>query len=57
MRQRLFFLLLIFSATLFAKNDSTSIFQGYSGGMMVHAGGLFGENPNATLPSGESISL
>ena len=51
MRQRLFFLLLIFSATLFAKNDSTSIFQGYSGGMMVHAGGLFGENPNATLPS------
>lgn len=56
MRQRLFFLLLLFSTTLLAKNNSTAIFQGYSGGMMVHAGGLFGENPNATLPSGESIS-
>ena len=53
---KIIFLLLIFSATLFAKNDSTTIFQGYSGGMMVHAGGLFGENPNAALPSGESIS-
>ena len=56
MRQRLFFLLLLFSTPPLAKNDSTAIFQGYSGGMMVHVGGLFGENPNATLPSGESIS-
>jgi hypothetical protein len=37
-------------------NDSTAIFQGYSGGMMLHTGYLFGKNPSAVLPSGESIS-
>lgn len=57
MRQRLFFLLLFFSATLLAKNDSIAIFQGYSGGMMVHVGGLFGENPKAISPIGESVSM
>mgnify|MGYP002517798207 CR=1 FL=1 len=39
----------------FAK-EKQSVFQGYSGGMMLHAGYLFGQNPSAILPSGESIS-
>ena len=42
-------------STIVAK-DKTPIFQGYSGGMMLHAGYLFGKNPSAVLPSGESIS-
>ena len=37
-------------------NEKTPVFQGYSGGMMLHAGYLFGKNPYAILPSGESIS-
>ena len=59
-------LLLIVTATYaqqIVANDSTilakekqSVFQGYSGGMMLHAGYLFGQNPSAILPSGESIS-
>ena len=45
------------SISIFAvANDSTAIFQGYSGGMMLHTGYLFGKNPSAVLPSGESIS-
>lgn len=36
--------------------DKMPVFQGYSGGMMLHAGYLFGKNPSAILPSGESIS-
>ena len=56
MRKQLLFLLLIISSFIYAKPDSTSIFQGYSGGMMLHAGYLFGENPSAILPSGENIS-
>lgn len=38
MRQRLFFLILFVSSMAFAATDSTTIFQGYSGGMMLHAG-------------------
>ena len=30
-----------------AANDTIRVFQGYSGGMMLHAGYLFGQNPNA----------
>ena len=47
---------MLFAAVAAAKNDSTAIFQGCGGGMMVHAGYLFGQNPSAVLPSGESIS-
>ena len=42
-------------STVVAK-DKMPVFQGYSGGMMLHAGYLFGKNPSAILPSGESIS-
>ena len=48
MRIRILILLLCFSAFCSAtKNDSTAVFQGYSGGMMLHAGYLFGKNPAA----------
>ena len=47
-----------------ANNDSIAlqsekmpIFQGCGGGMMVHAGYLFGQPAGATLPTGESISM
>lgn len=57
MRNRLLLLLLMAVSTVaYATNDSVSIFQGYSGGMMLHAGYLFGKNPAAVLPSGENIS-
>ena len=56
MRQRLLLFLLFCPLWVFAAKDSTAIFQGYSGGMMVHAGYLFGDNPAAVLPSGESLS-
>ena len=36
--------------------DVNRVFQGYSGGMMVHAGYLFGKNPSAVLPTGEDVS-
>lgn len=56
MRQRLFFLILFVSSMVFAATDSTTIFQGYSGGMMLHAGYLFGDNPAAVLSDGSSLS-
>ena len=56
MRQRLLFFLLFCPLWVFAAKDSTAVFQGYSGGMMVHAGYLFGDNPAAVLPTGESIA-
>lgn len=56
MRQRLLLFLLCCPLWVFAAKDSTAIFQGYSGGMMVHAGYLFGDNPAAALPSGKSLS-
>ena len=56
MRQRLLSFLLFFAPLAFASADSTAIFQGYSGGMMLHAGYLFGNNPSAVLPTGESIA-
>ena len=67
MRDKLLFILLVVAAATYAQtslpNDSitivtekTPVFQGYSGGMMLHAGYLFGKNPSAILPSGESIS-
>lgn len=56
MRQRLFFLILFVSSMAFAATDSTTIFQGYSGGMMLHTGYLFGDNPAAVLPDGSSLS-
>lgn len=67
MKKQILLILLIVATTAYAQqnitNDSTivakektSVFQGYSGGMMLHAGYLFGQNPSAILPSGESIS-
>lgn len=57
MRKILLFILLIVNSTIvYSRNDSTSVFQGYSGGMMLHMGYLFGKNPAAVLPSGENIS-
>lgn len=48
--QRVFFLLLIsvvWALPLWAKNDSVKVYQGFSGGMMLHAGALFGTNKYA----------
>ena len=67
MRDKLLLILLVVAAATYAQtslpNDSitivtekTPVFQGYSGGMMLHAGYLFGKNPSAILPSGENIS-
>ena len=56
MRQKLFLLFLCCAVMAFGATDSTSVFQGYSGGMMVHAGYLFGDNPAAVLPDGSSLS-
>ena len=67
MKRGILLILLVIATGTYAQkivaNDSTivaqekkSIFQGYSGGMMLHAGYLFGKNPSAVLPSGESIS-
>ena len=55
-RVKVLFILSLFATVAFAKNDSTAIFQGCGGGMMVHAGYLFGQNAGAVLPSGENIS-
>lgn len=39
------------------KKDSTKVFQGYSGGMMLHTGYLFGQDKNApVLADGRSCS-
>lgn len=67
MKIKIVWILLLIAATTYAQKDivsdsttitkeKTPIFQGYSGGMMLHAGYLFGQNPSAILPSGESIS-
>ena len=56
MRAKILVILLLFAAVAAAKNDSTAIFQGCSGGMMLHAGYLFGENKGAVLPLGENIT-
>lgn len=40
--------LFLFASCAFgASNDSTRLYQGFSGGMMLHTGYLFGQNPNA----------
>jgi hypothetical protein len=67
MRGKLLLILLVVAAATYAQtslpNDSitrvtekTPVFQGYSGGMMLRAGYLFGKNPSAILPAGASIS-
>ena len=56
MRVRILIILTFFATVAFAKNDSTAIFQGCGGGMMLHAGYLFGQPASATLPTGENIS-
>ena len=64
MRYKLLSILLWCSAMVFAQNDTTAlqkekvrVFQGCSGGMMVHAGYLFGQPAGAMLPTGEQISM
>lgn len=64
MRYKLLSILLWCSAMVFAQNDTTAlqkekvrVFQGCSGGMMVHAGYLFGQPAGAILPTGEQISM
>lgn len=47
MRKILLFFLLMSAASLWARTDSTKVYQGFSGGMMVHAGYLFGQDKNA----------
>jgi len=47
MRKILLILCIIFPAFLWADNDTTKVYQGFSGGMMVHTGYLFGQNPDA----------
>jgi len=47
MRKILLFFLLGMPALLWADMDSTKIFQGCSGGMLLHTGYLFGQNQNA----------
>ena len=56
MRNLLIVILFVFSCSAVAKNDSVAVFQGCSGGMMLHAGYLFGQNASAVLPSGDSMS-
>ena len=71
MRKKLLLILLVIATATYAQKnvaqDTTTtnnlankekipVFQGYSGGMMLHAGYLFGKNSSAVLPSGESIS-
>ena len=62
-RVKILLILTLFATIAFAKNDSTAlqsdkqrIFQGCSGGMMVHTGYLFGQPSGAILPSGVNIS-
>ena len=55
-RGKVVVIFLLFAAFAAAKNDSTAIFQGCSGGMMGHVGYLFGHPADATLPTGENIS-
>ena len=64
MRHKLLYILLWCSVIVFAQNDTTAlknekvrVFQGCSGGMMVHAGYLFGQPAGATLPTGEQVSM
>ena len=67
MKTKIVWILLFIATATYAQKDTasdsavvakekTAVFQGYSGGMMLHAGYLFGKNPSAVLPSGESIS-
>ena len=62
-RVKILLILTLFATIAFAKNDSIAlqsdkqrIFQGCSGGMMVHAGYMFGQPSGAILPSGVNIS-
>ena len=63
-RQILLIILLCSAAMAWANNDSTAlqpekqrVFQGCGGGMMVHAGYLFGQPTGATLPTGEQMGM
>lgn len=55
-RVKLIIILALFATIAHAKNDSIAIFQGCGGGMMFHAGYLFGGQSQALLPSGGSMT-
>lgn len=47
MRKIVIFFLLLVTPIVWARTDSIKVFQGCSGGMMLHTGYLFGQAPNA----------
>lgn len=47
MRKILLLFLLLIAHSLWARTDSAKAYQGFSGGMMVHKGYLFGQDANA----------
>lgn len=49
MRKALMMILLVGSMSVWGKTDSTAVYQGFSGGMMLHAGYLFGQDKNAPV--------
>ena len=55
-RLKLIVIFILFATIASARNDSTAIFQGCGGGMMFHAGYLFGEQSQAVLPTGENLT-
>ncbi len=57
MRTTVLLILLSCVASLAAQTDKSKVYQGFSGGMMVHTGYLFGKDSHApTTPSGTSTS-
>ena len=57
MKKIVVLLLSIITCIEVSSNDSTKVFQGYSGGMMLHTGYLFGQDKNAPIAAdGRSCS-
>ena len=57
MKKIVVLLLFIITCIEVSSNDSTKVFQGYSGGMMLHTGYLFGQDKNAPITAdGRSCS-
>lgn len=52
MRKILLFLSLISCGSIWGQTDSIKVFQGFSGGMMLHTGYLSGKDINAPLSAG-----
>lgn len=61
MRTKILLICLLMSGTLCARvtdsSEENKVYQGFSGGMMLHAGYLFGQDPHApATPAGRSTS-